>query len=597
MKNNKRRVFDSIILKHLLRVKAKDAEPEVIPAEDIEDGGPGSGNWGHKGRPGLVGGSGKGGGAHYRGGREDIMFVGSRHDWLNGLKGDRQREVSNMLKEAGNGDIKQGQIEILKGSDPIKQVEMLKAMGESRKLDAKEDYYLNELSEEERAIIEKIDSRYSKYFDENATRTDKIESVITMAKSDAEARAYADLWSKAMGGETSGAEMPKSFGDDGIGTLLTDETLEGFELRCQQRAIGELQRIMGNTNPNITGEEIDKLWEGLPSKAFETARNTEETDKLLTHLGVLKDYGVLLENSDDPLAKRNLDILKKYNQDAFTDTQDLIKGETALFNECTEAESQEYLSNKYQILGGAKPLEMTVGKTAASHTEAIARLRSIPKNASAEEITKGLWDSGAFKASAKIDISRVSPVLRGDIAESYAKVIERFPFMWGRMGSLTTQSLEPGTYAQCQSHFQLRQWGRPGWGYKHIGNVQLGVTDFVDDPEKAKEKYEHDVKEKFHVPGTHIDSVLTHELGHSLDGFLCEKLGKKASMEVRRRVAKRMKTTVGLVNEGVSRYAGKNEREFFAECITELLHCEEPRETARIFAEELEAVMKEGGII
>lgn len=62
-----------------------------------EDGGPGSGNWGHKGRPGLVGGSGKGGGSHFRGGRGDIFYTSSKRDWLNGLKGERQQAATKFL--------------------------------------------------------------------------------------------------------------------------------------------------------------------------------------------------------------------------------------------------------------------------------------------------------------------------------------------------------------------------------------------------------------------------------------------------------------------------------------------------------------------
>ena len=54
------RALDKAILRILLRTPAKDAEPEII------DGGKGSGNWGHAGRPGLVGGSGKGGGKAFR---------------------------------------------------------------------------------------------------------------------------------------------------------------------------------------------------------------------------------------------------------------------------------------------------------------------------------------------------------------------------------------------------------------------------------------------------------------------------------------------------------------------------------------------------
>ena len=64
-----------------------------------EDGGPGSGNFGHKGRPGKVGGSQRGGGGQYRGGRADIGYFNSRKDWLNGLSGDKQSEAIGALKD------------------------------------------------------------------------------------------------------------------------------------------------------------------------------------------------------------------------------------------------------------------------------------------------------------------------------------------------------------------------------------------------------------------------------------------------------------------------------------------------------------------
>ena len=60
----------------------------VGKAEEAEDGGPGSGNFGHKGRPGSVGGSGKGGGKHYRSDNPgSTRYRGTRRDWVNGLTG------------------------------------------------------------------------------------------------------------------------------------------------------------------------------------------------------------------------------------------------------------------------------------------------------------------------------------------------------------------------------------------------------------------------------------------------------------------------------------------------------------------------------
>ena len=70
---------------------------DLIGTNTAEDGGPGSGNFGHKGRPGKVGGSGPGGGKQYRGGRSDIGYFGSRKDWLNGLSGEEQHDAVRFI--------------------------------------------------------------------------------------------------------------------------------------------------------------------------------------------------------------------------------------------------------------------------------------------------------------------------------------------------------------------------------------------------------------------------------------------------------------------------------------------------------------------
>ncbi len=68
--------------------------------EQAEDGGPGSGNWGHKGRPGKRGGSGPGGGNQYRGGKADIGYFNSRKDWMNGLSGESQHKAARFIAGA-----------------------------------------------------------------------------------------------------------------------------------------------------------------------------------------------------------------------------------------------------------------------------------------------------------------------------------------------------------------------------------------------------------------------------------------------------------------------------------------------------------------
>ena len=74
-------------------------EDHPLARKTADDGGPGSGNFGHKGRPGKVGGSGPGGGKQYRGGRADIGYFGSRKDWLNGLQGEKQHAAIRFIAE------------------------------------------------------------------------------------------------------------------------------------------------------------------------------------------------------------------------------------------------------------------------------------------------------------------------------------------------------------------------------------------------------------------------------------------------------------------------------------------------------------------
>ena len=77
--------------------KSPNADNPRYKPWTAQDGGPGSGNFGHRGRPGKRGGSQKGGGGQYRGGRSDIGYFNSRTDWLNGLSGERQHEASQRM--------------------------------------------------------------------------------------------------------------------------------------------------------------------------------------------------------------------------------------------------------------------------------------------------------------------------------------------------------------------------------------------------------------------------------------------------------------------------------------------------------------------
>lgn len=177
------------------------------------DGGPGSGNWGHKGRPGLVGGSGKGGGSQYRGGRSDIAYVSSRRDWLNGLSGERQKKATKFMEtmrvvlgvQKGQ-PVDQAVMKSEVARAPKLKKEMLEYMAEARNWEKNAKRMIEQnLDEKGKAFIAHLNSKYGQVksggveipddSDDNAWDCEDLER-------------WQDLKSKAMGGPTSGKEIP-----------------------------------------------------------------------------------------------------------------------------------------------------------------------------------------------------------------------------------------------------------------------------------------------------------------------------------------------------------------------------------------------------
>lgn len=64
------------LIRRIMQICGKDAALRLAQRLNIIDGGPGSGNFGHKGRPGKVGGSGEGGGKAFRTTTSEGSYVG-----------------------------------------------------------------------------------------------------------------------------------------------------------------------------------------------------------------------------------------------------------------------------------------------------------------------------------------------------------------------------------------------------------------------------------------------------------------------------------------------------------------------------------------
>ncbi len=176
------------------------------------------------------------------------------------------------------------------------------------------------------------------------------------------------------------------------------------------------------------------------------------------------------------------------------------------------------------------------------------------------------------------------------IYRSYEQVLYKFPQLKNKFAAVSAARLKKDTYAQCTMG---------------SGNGLIEVnTLYFSDINKVTKDYIKDVKAGFHTANTSAFSIITHELGHSIDDYLTNTLGiagkingkpRYVSSKMRSKVMSACNLTVRGrdVKEHVSEYATQNQKEWFAECFAEYMCSDHPRAVATEFGKQLEELMKE----
>jgi SPP1 gp7 family putative phage head morphogenesis protein len=204
----------------------------------------------------------------------------------------------------------------------------------------------------------------------------------------------------------------------------------------------------------------------------------------------------------------------------------------------------------------------------------------IPKTV--EDIADNITKVAGLKNPA--DLLGVDLEVAKGIEESYVKVMNKFPQLKGEFHSLGVNEQRSSTYASC---------------YVYSGRINVNPKYFGD-LQKIEKSFTGDVGSGFHPKGTDWKSIVTHELGHAVDGFLSrnghgELSGytmKSSSYKMRKQVLKELKLAKKDISSEVSRYGSKDDDEFFAECFAEYMESNEPRRVAKKFGEILEEWMK-----
>lgn len=190
------------------------------------------------------------------------------------------------------------------------------------------------------------------------------------------------------------------------------------------------------------------------------------------------------------------------------------------------------------------------------------------------------------------------------IAAAYEQVFARYPQLKGKLDAPDAHpvNMRDSTYAWCY--------------IKSGGRVEVN-PNYYKDWKKVQAQYEHDVLTGWHPKGTTAESIVTHEIGHAVDGLLARESvlgGVTASGEYRyassslkntimKRAAKldpdiaeglnidKMLNDTWTVQTFVSRYGSKNNQEWFAECFAEYITSANPRTVATEFGKELEKLV------
>lgn len=307
------------------------------------------------------------------------------------------------------------------------------------------------------------------------------------------------------------------------------------------------------------------------------------------------------------VSKKQYDDGVKKVQSLEKETDDLLDQYMDAMDTPDEARLEKLHSEKYEELESLREVVKDL-KAQLSGKEAKA-VRQIEKN---------------FADLTGIPIDEVKMTgLQYDTAEmiydSYDTVLKKFPELKGNLAKFTYDGVFGDSYASCAIL---------------TGGIQAH-GDFSN-LENLIKKYADDVAKGFHPIGTDHRSIIVHELGHALDGYMTKqrllgadynqfgvvstssKTAKDMTLKMlgfdRQEIAEELKRQ-GLktferrdileqrekefIAKHVSGYAtgydsdgnastNYPEREFFAECFAEYIMSDNPREVARIFGEIIE---------
>lgn len=173
---------------------------------------------------------------------------------------------------------------------------------------------------------------------------------------------------------------------------------------------------------------------------------------------------------------------------------------------------------------------------------------------------------------------------------AYDRFYEKYPKMVGKLSAPTTRVLAPNVDANCTM----------GFGHEAVTLNKISFQNYV----KFRKRRTENVESGWAPKGCEDPmSVVMHELGHALDGYLSYSKhvygvtgkGKTGwlSNKIRPIVMKRAGFKIGDIGKEVSQYATKTPQEWFAECFAEYMCSDNPRKVASEFGKLINEIMED----
>ena len=190
------------------------------------------------------------------------------------------------------------------------------------------------------------------------------------------------------------------------------------------------------------------------------------------------------------------------------------------------------------------------------------------------------------KFTSKVSFEKVDVAVAKNNAGAVEKMLTKYPVLQGKLGGISASSLSANAYAQSVTG----------------GGIKLNYTYFGD-RDTLVELIERDEKSGWHPDGLGENSVIIHEYGHQIDNCLSAAItGDSSSVHAASdMIFEKIRNKLGIsdyeLKEKVSGYAVKNSSpanmEWFAECWSEYICSQNPRDIAQMVGKEVEALLKE----